>query len=360
MANSNNRIKEYETVHHLISRIAHRVYFLKESERMDFLEFVRRAAEFTGIRLIGWCVMGNHFHLLVFLPQPEMVDESEILRRYAVLKGRASLASVQDSFARWRIDGEAGGRKVEEWLERQRQRMYSVASFMKIAKQWFTMEYNKRNGHKGTLWESTYYDRVVIRRENDMVKCLAYIHLNPIRAAAADRYDGYVWSSYSAFKKGDSMATAGMRFVYGDHSSDGEIALQHEELMSALLEEEKRRRAEEIARRRAAGYEVPADPLTTEALIAQRATHIAEVQKALVRTRIDLDAEHRRSPKRQLREEEALALLKSNPEMDVPQLAEHMRVSISSAYIILARMKKRGIVERDRRKGLWLFPNIGK
>ena len=355
MANSNNRIKEHDTVHHLVSRIAHRVYFLKESERMDFLEFVRRTAEFTGIRLLGWCVMGNHFHILVFLPAPEPVDENEILRRYAVLKGRGATNSVRDTFARWRIDGEAGERRVEEWLDRQRQRMYSIASFMKIVKQWFTAEYNKRNGHKGTLWESTYYDRVLIRRESDMAKCLAYIHLNPIRAAAVDRFDDYAWSSYSAFKKGDPTAMAGMRFVYGDYVSDGEIAQQHEELMSDLLEEEKRRRAEEIAQRRAAGYEAPADPLTTEALIAQRASHIAEVQKALMQTRMALDAEHRRSPKKQLREEEVLAVLKANPQMDVPQLADHLQTSLCTTYRLVAGLKKRGMLERDRRKRIWIF-----
>ena len=355
MANSNNRIKEHDTVHHLVSRIAHRVYFLKESERMDFLEFVRRTAEFTGIRLLGWCVMGNHFHILVFLPAPEPVDEEEILRRYAVLKGRGAVNSVRDSFARWRIDGESGERRVEEWLDRQRQRMYSIASFMKIVKQWFTAEYNKRNGHKGTLWESTYYDRVLIRRESDMAKCLAYIHLNPIRAAAADRFDDYAWSSYSAFRKGDPTATAGMRFIYGEDIPEGEIALRHEELMEALLEEEKRRRAEEIAHRRAAGYEVPADPLTTEALIAQRAAHIAEVQKALMQTKIDLNKEQRRAPRKLLREEEALSVLKANPEMDVPQLAEHLQASICTAYRLVSGLKKRGMLERDRRKGIWEF-----
>ena len=77
MSHSNGRVKDYDTVHHLVSRIAHRVYFLKEDERMDFLEMVRRTAEFCGIRLIGWCVLGNHFHLLVYLPQPQVLDESE-------------------------------------------------------------------------------------------------------------------------------------------------------------------------------------------------------------------------------------------------------------------------------------------
>ena len=328
MANSNNRIKEHDTVHHLVSRIAHRVYFLKESERMDFLEFVRRTAEFTGVRLLGWCVMGNHFHILVFLPMPEPVDENEILRRYAVLKGRGATNSVRDTFARWRIDGEAGERKVEEWLDRQRQRMYSIASFMKIVKQWFTAEYNKRNGHKGTLWESTYYDRVVIRRESDMAKCLAYIHLNPIRAAAADRFDGYAWSSYSAFKKGDPTATAGLKFVYGEDGQDDEIEQQHTELMSALLEEE---------------------------LSARRAAQIAEVQKALMQTRKDLDDEHRRGQRRRLREEEVLSVLKANPEIDVPQLAEHLQASICTAYRLVRGLKKRGKLERDRRKGIWMF-----
>ena len=52
MANSNNRIKEPETVHHLVSRIAHRVYFLKDEECDEFIDMMRRTAEFCGIELI--------------------------------------------------------------------------------------------------------------------------------------------------------------------------------------------------------------------------------------------------------------------------------------------------------------------
>ena len=105
MANSNGRVKDYETVHQLVSRIAHRVYFLKEEERSDFLEMVRRSAEFTGVRLLGWCVMGNHFHLFVYLPGPETLDECEILRRYGVLKGTQAAEAMESTFAGWRKDG---------------------------------------------------------------------------------------------------------------------------------------------------------------------------------------------------------------------------------------------------------------
>ena len=360
MANSNTRNKEHATVHHLISRIAHRVYFLKESERMDFLEIVRRAAEFAGIRLLGWCVLGNHFHILVFLPSPEMLDEQEIVRRYGVLNGRNAATAMEATFSQWRQEGAAGDRRVEEWLAGQLRRMYSVGSFMKIVKQWFTTEYNKRNAHKGTLWESVYFDRVVPQVESEMAKCLGHIHLNPIRAAATDRFDGYPWSSYAAFRRGDPTAVAGMRFVYGADTPLDEIARCHEELMAALLEEEKLRRAEEIARKRAAGYEVPADHLTTEAMIAQCAAHIAEVQKASMELRCARDGEHRRAVRSGLRDEEVLAALRVDPGMDVPLLAERKKMSLSMAYLVVGRLKKRGLLERDRKRRCWVFPNIGK
>ena len=354
MANSNGRVKDYGTVHHLVSRIAHRVYFLKEEERSDFLEMVRRSAEFTGVQLIGWCVMGNHFHLLAHLPEPKVINECEVLRRYGVLKGVQAAEGMKSAFDEWRKDGEVGDRRVAEWLDRQRSRMYDVGSFMKIAKQWFTVEYNRRNSHKGTLWESAYFDRVVKRRTEDMSKCLAYIHLNPIRAAASDRFDGYAWSSYSAFRKGEPIATAGMRFVYGESEPHGDIAARHEELMERLLEEEKQRRAEEIARRRTEGYEMPLDPLTTEAMVAQRTAHQGEVRRSLRELRESERAKVRIRVGRDAREKEVMALLEMNPWMEVPSLAERLGIGVSMAYRLIAGLRKRGVIERDRHKGVWL------
>ena len=328
-----------------------------QNSNCDFLEMVRRSAEFTGIRLLGWCVMGNHFHLLVYLPEPEMPDECEVLRRYGVLKGVQAAEGMKAAFAEWRKDGEVGELRVAEWLNRQRSRMYDIGNFMKIAKQWFTVEYNRRNSHKGTLWESAYFDRVVKRRTEDMSKCLAYIHLNPVRAAASDRFDGYAWSSYSAFCKGEPIATAGMRFVYGETGSDGEIAARHEELMGRLLEEEKQRRAEEIARRRADGYEMPLDPLTTEAMVVQRAVHFGEVLRSLRELRESEKVKNRNRVTRDAREREVIALLEINGGMSVSALAEQLGVGLSMAYHLIAGLRKRGVIERDRRKGIWI---IGK
>ena len=355
MANSNKRVKEYETVHHLVSRIAHRVYFLKEDERKDFLEIVRRAAEFTGIRLIGWCVMGNHFHVLAYLPSSEPVDEDEILRRYGILKGKTAAANMETAFADWRKDEADGERRVSVWLDSQRSRMYSIASFMKIVKQWFTVEYNKRNAHKGTLWEAAYFDRVVARNIEDLAVCLGYIHLNPIRAAETDRFDGYLWSSYSAFCKGDPTAVSGMRFVYGDDNPLEEIRDMHEGVLETLLEKEKLRRAEEIARRRAVGYEIPPDPLTTEAMVAQQTARLKDVQKEALEFREKCEIEGRSRRNREYRERELLALLGSNPEIDVPSMAERMSLSTGMVYALLRNLKKRGVISQAGYCGRWLI-----
>lgn len=358
MANSNKRVKEYETVHHLVSRIAHKVYFLKDDERKDFLEIVRRTAEFAGIRLLGWCVMGNHFHLLVYLPRPEVVDEGEILRRYGILKGEKAASNQERLFAEWRMKGDAGEKRVADWLEGQRRRMYNVGEFMKIVKQWFTAEYNSRNAHKGTLWEAAYFDRPVKLNSSEMAKCLGYIHLNPIRAAMADKFNKYPWSSYTAFCQGEPISTAGMRFIYGEEMLYEEIVEVHDELLASLLEEEELRRAEEIARKRAAGYEVPDDPLTSEALVAQQSARLNEIQNAALEFREALVDEQRQSKRKELREQEILSLLMANPEIKVSQLAERISMGMPSVYKILQKLKKNGMISQEGYCGRWIVKDI--
>ena len=351
MSNSNNRNKSMETVHHLTSRIAHRVYFLKESERNDFLEIVRRTVDFTGLRLLGWCVMSNHFHLLIHLPERVEVGETEVLRRYGVLKGRAAAEGMAKSFLTWRKDGTSGEARVTAWLESQRRRMYDVGNFMKIVKQWFTEEYNKRNSHCGTLWESVYHDRVVPCETEAMSECLAYIHLNPIRAALADRFDGYVWSSYSSFCRRDEVAIEGMRYVYGADYTVEELGLMHEELLESLLEKEKLRHAAEIARMRAAGYEAPEDPITKEAYLRQEAARFEEIRLESLRLREERQLPLPRVTRRKNLERAVIAALTLNPDADVKDLSDSLAIHVRTAYRLLQTMESEGLVTRTERGG---------
>jgi REP element-mobilizing transposase RayT/DNA-binding transcriptional ArsR family regulator len=359
MSNSSNRKKDYETIHHLTSRIAHKVRFLQdESERNELLEMIHRTASFTGIKLIGWCVMNNHFHILVYLPLPATLSDEEIVRRYGILKGHTAAQMLQIRIAQLKKEGEPGEKAAASTLEQIRARMYSIGSFMKIVKQWFSEEYNRRTGHVGTLWEGPYHDRVMPLRRDIVEKCLGYIHLNPIRAAASATFDGYKWSSYHAFKKGDPIAVQGMQFLYDIDSNENrrysipEITAMHEELLDSLLEENKRRVAEEIAAKRAAGFKIPDDPLTDDAMILQAKNHIEEVQKASINLRLQRELSSSVVNRRADVEAEILSILQLNPGSMVSEMAELLNIPAPTLYRYISRMRKSNMVEQIVR-GRW-------
>jgi len=337
------RTKECNTVHHITSRIAHRVFFLGEDERNDLIEMLRRAASFSGIQLLAWCVMTNHFHFLVYLPPRPEISDDEVLARVAALKGDAGRRAVEAVLAQWRQQGNEPA--VSQWFARQRRRMYDVGEFMKIVKQWFTEEYNRRQSHVGTLWEATYFDRVVEYKTSEIAKCAGYVHLNPVRAAACAGYTDYPWSSFSALAKGDDVALAGMRFIYDDPQAEAaELTARHSILLDDLLEKEKRRRAEEIARKRAAGYEMPVDHLTTEALVAQAAAHLKKVGDAL----IELHNERKG-------EEAVLSALELNPSASPDAIAKMLALAPSTVYQYLRSLQKRGKISRTKRTTPWIL-----
>jgi REP element-mobilizing transposase RayT len=363
MSNSRNRNKDFDTIHHITSRIAHKVRFLQdEDQRNDLVEMIRRTAEFSGVKLLGWCVMINHFHILAFLPQPEEISEDEVVRRYGVLKGTAAANCLLMKLATLRLHGEGGNKGADKCLDAIRKRMYSIASFLKIVKQWFTEEYNRRNSHKGTLWEGVYFDRVVPHEQIE--KCLGYLHLNPIRAAACATYDAYAWSSYSAFRKGDPVAIDGMRFVYdqkdekGNLLTLGEIAAIHEELLDSLLEEHKRRIAEDIARKRAAGQNPPLDQLTTEAMVAQATAHMEEVRTASMELAEQRKLERSDKAKHVGTQRQILSFVELYPGITTGQLMNLVDASKSSKYRILADLKSKGVLTLDA-KG-WRLSLVGK
>lgn len=331
MSSSNNRIVEPMTYHHLMSRIAHRVYFMTEDVRNDFIEMIRRAADFCGIKLVSWCIMTNHFHLLVYLPPREQLSEDEILRRYGVLKGRVRLAGLESELAAIRKNPEGGEAKVRVRLDAITRPMYSIGEFMKIIKQWMTQEYNRRNSHVGTLWEAVYRDVVVLDKPSELGKRAGYIHLNPIRAAITADFADYPWSSLTALRKGDDVALAGMRLIYGEEATRDEILAAHQELMATLLEQIKLERAQDIARKRQAGYDVPADALTSEALIAQESARLKVALAESIEDKAIRQARGRPSKSADLVKDIVL-LLKSNPTMSVGGIIAATGCSKSSVY----------------------------
>ena len=80
--------------YHLISRVAHRAFYLDEDERTRFVERMRRVAYFSCVEILAYCVMSNHFHVLVYVPAPRELCGDEVLARVQALYVGARLADL--------------------------------------------------------------------------------------------------------------------------------------------------------------------------------------------------------------------------------------------------------------------------
>jgi len=352
----------YNTVHHLTSRIAHQAYFLREEECNDFLSLVLRVSAFSGVEPLGWCIMNNHFHLHVYLPEPPELSDEEVLARYALLRGDAQrLLSDEDddrivnpyaqSGAGCRTGCASSDGRIQartELVKSIRRRLYSIAEYMRMIKKWFSDTYNERSGHKGTMWEAIYDDNPVFLPEryedyDDLRDILAYIHLNPVRAAVTPGFAAYPWSSYTAYRQGDERAIAAMHLAYPG-LPDEEIVTIHEDRMARLLEKWKRKRAEEIARKRIAGCEMPTDPLTDECLVIQEMERIKQAQKLVVELQLEREVVKGTRKVRALVFRQIKALVKVYPDVTSQSLAKTLEVPKRSIQRYLADLIKEGQV----------------
>jgi len=350
-----NRNTAFNTVHHLTSRIAHQAFFLGDDERNDFVSLMIRVSEFSGVELLGWCIMNNHFHIYVYLPEPPVLSDDEILERYHRLKGDASrLLSESDKVGAEcptlgaNSDGRAEARA--ELVQSIRRRMYSIAEYMRMIKQWFSDSYNERSCHKGTMWEAIYGDNPFSLPEcvedyTDLRDILAYIHLNPIRAAVVNHYDEYPWSSYTAFKSGDPVAVAAMRRAYPD-MSDAEIAESHEIRMDKLLESWKRARADEIARKRLNGYKIPSGHLTDECMIAQSMERIRRIEQEVLQLQLERKMAAKEPERRELICRQIVKLASIHPDSTPQSLSAALEVPMRTVQRYVGKLLSVGALRR--------------
>ena len=164
--------------------------------------YLRMYENFSGCRVLAYCVMSNHFHILLEVPpMPEGgITDDELLRRLGALYGNDSaiVAEVAKELkeARARV---AAGTASEEMVARIHRhhtyRMHSLSEFMKGLLIRFTRWFNRTHSRTGTLWEER-FKSVIVESGVAARTMAAYIDLNPVRAGMVRDPADYRWSSY--------------------------------------------------------------------------------------------------------------------------------------------------------------------
>ena len=262
---SKKRIVLPNRCYHLVSRVAHRAFFFDAEEKRRFVDLLMRAVEFSGVKLLGWCVMSNHFHIFIYLPEEEPLTDEQLYGRIRALYRGPQLVQAISHWDELKKEADeesaAGvtcGSRFEDFKNRLRGRMFHTGEFMRTLKQYLTNSFNGRRVHCGTLWETRYKVKVSRPTVKDMSEQLAYVDCNPCEAGICGNPADYAWSGWHAAVAGDEGARAMYRFVYcgeGSRSGEAESEMMWKDI-AELHEEAIRRRIGEISDAKTAGEDV--------------------------------------------------------------------------------------------------------
>ena len=163
---------------------------------------MRMYENFSGCRVLAYCLMCNHIHLLLEVPPMPKggLSDADLLKRLKAIYSDAEVALVARELAEARkVVDEGRARGGEAYVlkihERYTYRMHDLSEFMKSLMQRFTRWHNRTTKRRGNLWEEN-FKSVVVEDGVASRMIAAYIDLNPVRAGMVEDPAEYRWSSY--------------------------------------------------------------------------------------------------------------------------------------------------------------------
>ena len=189
------RVQYPGAVYHIMNRGDRReAIFADDQDRQRFLDTLGGACEKTGWQIHAFCLMSNHFHLVVETPQPNLVP-------------------------------------AMKWL---------LGTY--------TSRFNRRHKEFGHLFSGRYKALIVDGSGTGYLKSVCdYVHLNPARArllSPGARLSAFSWSSYNEYLKNPKERWRWLRVdrLLGEHGIPRDILAGRNEFEKRM---EGRRAAED-------------------------------------------------------------------------------------------------------------------
>jgi REP element-mobilizing transposase RayT len=164
-----------KAVYHVMSRTALDGFPLKDVEKDFMLDLIKRFSALYFTEILGFCLMGNHFHLLVKMIPEDHFSDDDIKKRFEAFFGDSQ---------------EFAEGQIPYW----REKLSCLSEFVREMKVGFARYYNRRHNRRGYFWGDR-FKSVIVDKGETLVNCLAYIDLNPLRAGIVDRPEDYRWNS---------------------------------------------------------------------------------------------------------------------------------------------------------------------
>jgi REP element-mobilizing transposase RayT len=166
-----------------------------DEEKEKFRVFMRMQENFSGCRVLSYCVMSNHIHILLEVPPMPVggITDGELLKRLSAVWSEGAVEQVAQELASAREEGDA--ELAAQIHARFTYRMHNLSEYMKTVLHRFTCWFNRTHSRSGTLWEER-FKSVIVESGVAARTMAAYIDLNPVRAGMVEDPADYRWSGY--------------------------------------------------------------------------------------------------------------------------------------------------------------------
>jgi putative transposase len=121
--------------------------------------------------------MGNHYHLLLRFDERRPISREALMKRAALLYPKMVLKGWFQ--ANW---------------DRFEARVFDVSEYMRNLQAAFARWYNQTFGRRGRFW-SERFKSTLLEDEKQVLDCLLYVELNPVRAGIVKRPEEYEGTS---------------------------------------------------------------------------------------------------------------------------------------------------------------------
>jgi REP element-mobilizing transposase RayT len=163
------------TVYHIVSRTALQGLPIKERDNDFLLGLISKLSRLYFVDVLGFALLGNHFHLVVRVHPESEASDDEVKKRLEQYYG--------DQL-----------RVMKNQIGDYRKRLTDLGAYVKDIKQGFTRYFNKKYGRRGFFWGER-FKSMIVQDGMSLVNLLAYVDLNPIRAGIVKKPEDYRWCS---------------------------------------------------------------------------------------------------------------------------------------------------------------------
>jgi putative transposase len=209
------KLDDQEAWYHLHCRISGGRGDYPLSQRAPTRKLIELMEHFIGIYfcdIAAFCIMGNHFHVVVRVENLRDLTPAQLRKRARLLYPTPAL---HKQMSRW---------KDEQW-ERLQQRLFDVSELMRNLQSAFARWYNRTYDRRGRFWADR-FKSVYLEKGDTVLDCMLYVELNPLRAGLVERPEEWPGSSAHLRKSGKGKWLMPLLKVTGA-SSDRKAVMEY-------------------------------------------------------------------------------------------------------------------------------------